>query len=91
MSEYLEHFGTPCTAPEPKITGRCDACGDDIYDYEYTHCDACGATVHADCTIECANRKCTGSACKLCGIYNDEKMENFCCAECYEQDTEQAE
>ena len=81
MSEILDFRGTPCTEPYPKIAGLCEACSEDMYDYEATECE-CGRQVHEECRVTCYS--CEYEGCKGCMIYHVD-LDEWACNECIEE------
>lgn len=79
--DNLEHFGTPCSLPEPDLIGRCQACSSELYKHEATEC-ICNRIVHTGCIVECLI--CEAEGCTKC-IPKDVESGEHLCEECSEE------
>jgi hypothetical protein len=79
MSERVEHFGSECDLPEPKVIGFCLACDDEIYEFLDMVCPLCGEIIHEKCQVRCFT--CSQSGCIGCMELDREQME-FNCRDC---------
>jgi hypothetical protein len=66
------------------IEGReCYHCGDICGEIELNKCEQCGCEVCDNCVVKCTG--CGGSICKVCGVYDGEQLQWFCCDECRQE------
>jgi len=73
----LECWGHEINVDEPDIVGECEACGGQIYDYEFSICNCCDSQIHEGCKVEC--EQCGDKGCKVCYVKDDEDF--YVCGE----------